>query len=199
MKRIFAATAGIMLAGCAAAYAEATGSCARALETPLQARGALVIESISAGVTIVGTEADTLRVSCMMKEDPHEVRIHLGEESGHDRLTIDSVDSVHEDNLQIRIEVPRRTSLRLHMPAGQVKVNDLRGDKEIDLYAGQIVIATGDISDYRSVDASVDIGEVKASAWGVDKGGFFRTFRHTTPDGEYRIYAHLLTGQIELQ
>lgn len=85
------------------------------------------------------------------------------------------------------------------MGAGQVTVNHLEGDKDIDLYAGQITIATGDVSDYRSVHASVDIGQVNASAWGVDKGGFFRSFTRTTAGGEYRLYAHVLTGQIDLQ
>jgi hypothetical protein len=49
------------------------------------------------------------------------------------------------------------------------------------------------------VDASVDIGDVNASAFGVDKGGFFRSFSRTTAEGEYRLRAHVLTGEIDLQ
>jgi hypothetical protein len=52
---------------------------------------------------------------------------------------------------------------------------------------------------YKSIDASVDIGQVNASAWGVDKGGFFRSFTKTTADGEYRLRAHVMTGQIDLE
>jgi hypothetical protein len=190
--------AAAMLMCAAGSYCEATGSCAQPPEAPLHERGKLAIQSIPAGVTIVGTDSDKLRITCTSARDPHAVRFHLGGESGHEQLTIDS-DMEHENNLQIRIEVPRRTSLRLHMGAGQVTVNNLEGDKDIDLYAGQITIAAGDVSDYSSVQASVDIGAVKASAWGVDKGGFFRSFTHTTANGEFRLYAHVLTGEIDLR
>ncbi|MGB7168137.1 MAG: hypothetical protein WA374_14680 [Acidobacteriaceae bacterium] len=182
----------------AMACGETIGSCAQALEAPLHDRGRLVIQSTPAGVTVTGTNSDQLRITCTTGNDPHAVRFHLSGDPSHERLTIDS-NLEHENNLDIRIEVPHRTSLRLHMGAGQVTVNNLEGDKDIDLYAGQINIAAGDTGDYSSVHASVDIGEVKASAWGMDKGGFFRSFTRTTAGGEYRLYAHVLTGQIELQ
>jgi hypothetical protein len=198
MNRFFAGAAAFVLACGASGYGEATGSCAQGLETPLHDRGMLTIQSAPSGLQIVGTDQDKLRVTCTRTSDPHAVRFLLTGEPGHEQLTIRS-EGEHQDNLEIRVEVPHRTSLRVHIPAGQVKVNDIRGDKNIDLYAGQITIAAGDTSDYRSVQASVDIGEVKASAWGVDKGGFFRSFTHTAAGGEYRLYAHVLTGQIDLQ
>jgi len=69
--------------------------------------------------------------------------------------------------------VPRKTNLRFHMGAGEVKVDGVVGDKDIDLYAGQISVSSPGGWTYKSVDASVDIGDVNASAFGVDKGGFF--------------------------
>lgn len=181
-----------------AAYGEATGSCVQGIEAPLHDRGTLTVQSFPTGITVVGTDAATLRITCSHAPDPHAVRFVLSGEPGHERLTIHGSPG-HQDNLEIRIEVPHRTSLRLHMGAGEVTVNNLEGDKDIDLYAGQINIAAGDTGDYRTVHASVDIGEVNASAWGVDKGGFFRSFTRTTADGEYRLYAHVITGQIDLQ
>jgi hypothetical protein len=85
------------------------------------------------------------------------------------------------------------------MGAGEVKVEDIAGDKDIDLYAGQITISSAGGGSYKSVDASVDIGDVNASAFGVDKGGFFRTFRKTIADGEYRLRVHVMTGEIDLE
>ncbi|HEX3663064.1 MAG TPA: hypothetical protein VHU89_16625 [Acidobacteriaceae bacterium] len=198
MRRRCAAAAAAMLVCGAAAYCQTTGSCAQALETPLHDRAALVIQSIPAGITVAGTDSNKLRITCTSARDRDEVHLHLSGDPGRERLTIDS-DLEHDNNLQIRIEVPHRTGLRLHMGAGQVTVNNLEGDKDIDLYAGQIVIAAGDTADYSSVDASVDIGEVKASAWGVDKGGFFRSFTRTTANGDYHLVAHVLTGEIDLQ
>lgn len=197
MKLFCAGMALAALACGVAAHGEATGSCATGLEAPLHDRGTLAVESFATGITVVGTDGTTLKITCTNASDPHAVRFHLTGDPGHEQLTLRS--DHHQDNLGIRIEVPHRTSLRLHMGAGEVTVNNLEGDKDIDLYAGQINIGTGDTSDYSSVDASVDIGEVKASAWGVDRGGFFRSFTRTTAHGEYRLYAHVLTGQIDLQ
>ena len=84
------------------------------------------------------------------------------------------------------------------MPAGQVKVEDIAGNKDIDLYAGQISISSARPWDYRSVHLSVDIGQVSAPVYGEDKGGFFRTVSKQDADGEYWLHAHVLTGQIEL-
>lgn len=197
MRFLCAGMAVAVFACGAAAYGEATGSCAQGLEAPLHDRGTLAVRSFATGIKVVGTDGNTLKISCTNASDPHAVRFHLTGDPGHERLTLRS--DHHQDNPEIRIEVPHRTSLRLHMGAGQVTVNNVEGDKDIDLYAGQIDIAAGDTSDYSSVDAFVYIGEVKASAWGVDKGGFFRSFTHTTPHGEYHLYAHVLTGQIDLQ
>jgi hypothetical protein len=32
----------------------------------------------------------------------------------------------------------------------------------------------------------------------ADKGGFFRSITKTTADGEYRLHAHVTTGEIDL-
>jgi len=180
-----------------ATWGEATGSCASGLEAPLHDRGALAVESFATGITVVGTDGTTLKITCTNASDPHAVRFHLTGDPGREQLTLRS--DHHQDNLGIRIEVPHRTNLRLHMGAGEVTVNNLEGNQDIDLYAGQITISAGDTSDYSSVHASVTIGEVKASAWGVDKGGFFRSFTRNTANGEYKIYAHVLTGEIDLK
>lgn len=197
MRHFCAGLALVALACTVAARGEATGSCASGLEAPLHDRGALAVDSFATGVTVVGTDGTTLKVTCTNASDPHAVRFHLTGDPGHQQLMLRS--DHHQDNLQIRIEVPHRSSLRLHMNAGEVTVNNVEGNKDIDLYAGQINIAAGDTSDYSSVHASVTIGEVKASAWGVDKGGFFRSFTRNTANGEYKIYAHVLTGEIDLK
>ena len=104
----------------------------------------------------------------------------------------------HDNNLQVRIEVPWKTNLRVHMPAGEVKVEEIKGDKDIDLYAGQITVSSAHEWNYRSVNASVAIGEVRAPMYNADKGGFFRSITKKTSDGEYRLHAHVTTGEIDL-
>ncbi len=104
----------------------------------------------------------------------------------------------HGDSLHVKIEVPWKTNLRVRMPAGEVKVEEIKGDKDIDLYAGQITISSEHEWNYRSVNASVTIGQVSAAVYGADKGGFFRSFTRKSADGEYRLRAHVMTGEIDL-
>lgn len=52
-------------------------------------------------------------------------------------------------------------------------MEQVKGDKDIDVGAGQITISSIHDGDYRSVKASVSIGEVRAQAYGADNGGFF--------------------------
>lgn len=196
--RILCAAA-VLLAGHLAAFAQTEAACGQTLETPLRPRAALTIDSRPAGLEIVGTDQPAMHVSCTANdgEDAQEIRIRFSGNQDEGKLAITG-GSFHHGNLQIRIEVPRKTNLKVLMSAGQVKVEEVAGDKDIDLYVGQITISSARLWDYRTVDVSVDIGEVKAQVYGADKGGFFRSFTKQTADGEYSLRAHVATGQIEL-
>jgi len=186
-----------LLACGAAGWAETVGDCDHPIEVPLRSRAALVIESRPGEVEITGTDADVVRVSCTVDHSAQDVELRFSGTPGYGRLNVTS--PVRNENLHIKIEVPRKTNLRFHMGAGQVTVDDVAGDKDIDMYAGQIIIHSPGGGSYKSVDASVDIGDVDASVYGVDKGGFFRSFTKKFDDGEYRLRAHVMTGQIELE
>ena len=61
-----------------------------------------------------------------------------------------------------------------------------------------VTISSAHEWNYRSVNASVTIGQVSARVYGADKGGFFRSFTKKNTDGEYRLRAHVMTGEIDL-
>jgi hypothetical protein len=196
MKTLHAVTGAALLACNLAGIAQTETACGQILDAPLRSRAVLTIDSRPAGLEIVGTDQEAIHLSCTAHdaENAMEVRIRLQDDG---KLTITG-GSLKNGNLQIRIEVPRKTSLKIQMAAGEVKVEEIAGDKDIDLYAGQISIASARPWDYRSVDLSVDIGEVKAPAYGADKGGFFPSFTKKTADGEYGLHAHVITGEIDL-
>jgi len=200
MKHLCAGAAAALLACCTAGWADTVGDCDHPIEAPLRSRAALIIDSRPAGVEIVATDAEVVRVSCTTNRHDYApyIELRFSGTPGYGRLHITG-DDIRNENLHIRIEVPRKTNLRFHMGAGDVKVEGVTGDKDIDLYAGQITVTSPNDGTYKSIDASVDIGQVNASAWGVDKGGFFRSFTKTTADGEYRLRAHVMTGQIDLE
>jgi hypothetical protein len=199
MKSLCFAVGTALIACAATGFTQTQATCGSSLDAPLRSRGTLTIESRPAGLEIVGTDRDTIHVSCTTDDVDRAEQVHVRFSAIVDdgKLTI-SGGTMRQSNLKIRVEVPRRTNLSIHMGAGQVIVEDVTGDKVIALYAGQITISGLHGLDYRRIEASVDVGDVDAQAYGADKGGFFRTFTHKTSGGEYRLYAHVVTGQIEL-
>jgi hypothetical protein len=199
MKTLLGAAGAALFACNLSGFAQTEVACGPTLDAPLRSRAVLTIDSRPAGLEIVGTDQEAIHLSCTAHDvdNARDIHIRLSGNQDDGKLTITG-GSLKNGNLQIRIEVPRKTSLKVRMPAGEVKVEEIAGDKDIDLHAGQITISSARPWDYRSVDLSVVIGEVKAPIYGADKGGFFRTFTKKTVDGEYGLHAHVITGEIDL-
>jgi hypothetical protein len=201
MRSVCCVAGAVLLACNIAGFAETKNPCSQTVSHPLQARAVLIIDSRPAGLQIIGTDQDAIHVSCTAGNDEtaEGIVIHFSPTANGGKLSIEGADLRHGDNgLDVRIEVPRRTNLSVRMFAGQVRVEDVKGDKDIALGAGQITISSIHDGDYSSVNASVSVGEVQAQAFGTDKGGFFRSFSRKNSSGDYRLGAHVTTGQIEL-
>jgi len=199
MKILWVAATAALLACNLSGFGQTEVDCGQTLDAPLHARASLTIDSRPAALEIAGTDKESIHVTCTADDSATAQRVRLrfsGTPDGGD-LTVTGHYGKN-NNLRIRVEVPRKLNLRVSMGAGEVKVEEIAGDKDIDLYAGQISIASARPWDYRSVDLSVDIGEVKAPAYGADKGGFFPSFTKKTADGEYGLHAHVITGEIDL-
>ncbi|MBS1802953.1 MAG: hypothetical protein JST28_06270 [Acidobacteria bacterium] len=179
-----------------------TVSCDQKLSAPLRARSLLEIASRPAGLEIVGTDEETIRVTCDThnsdETNAERIRLRFSPNATGGKLKIEGEHLRHGNGAQIRIEVPKKTSLMVRMFAGEVKTEQVSGDKDISVGAGQITISNHNW-DYRSVDASVSIGQVNAPMYSANKGGFFRGVNKSTQDGEYRLHAHVTTGQIDLE
>lgn len=195
MKWLCAAAGAALLACTFNGWGETYGHCGDTLSAPLHPHESLTIDSRPAGIHVIGTDKESVTITCTADDEDSARHVKLRLMGA--KLTVSGTD-VRHGNLQIKVEVPRKTNLRVTMPAGEVKVEDVAGDKDIEIYAGQITISSTRDWDYRRIEASVDIGQVNASAYGVSKGGFFRSFTNKSPDGEYRLWAHVITGQIDL-
>jgi hypothetical protein len=144
---------------------------------------------------IAGSDDDKIKVHFWSdREDTADVKVHL--ESSGNTATVSVEDGPHND-FHVEIEVPKKSDLYVRMAAGKLDVNNVAGDKNIELSAGELNVQVGDADDYREVEASVYTGDLNASAFGVNKGGLFRSFHKQGP-GEYRLYAHVGAGQIRL-
>jgi len=103
-----------------------------------------------------------------------------------------------KNDLEVTIEVPRKTGLYVRMSAGNLELQHVTGDKDAELHAGELVIEVGDPSDYSRVDASVYSGGLEASPFGESHGGLFRSF-HKEGNGRYHLHAHVGAGDLTLQ
>ena len=72
--------------------------------------------------------------------------------------------------------MPERSDLYVRLTAGDIRIEDIRGNKDIELHAGDVRIDVGRADDYNSVDASVWAGDIKAEPFNTIKGGLFRSF-----------------------
>jgi hypothetical protein len=103
-----------------------------------------------------------------------------------------------KNNLEVTIEVPISAMLFVRMPAGDLSVEGVSGDKDIELHAGDLNISIGDAEDYGHVDASVLSGDLEAPPFHESHGGLFRSFeKHGA--GKYTLHAHVGAGDLTLR
>jgi hypothetical protein len=145
MRSVCCATAVVFLAPIIAGFAETKIPCSQTITHSLQPRSVLLIDSTPAGLQIVGADREELHVSCTAgsDQDASNVALHFSITANGSKLSIEGAHAQHGNHsLQIKIEVPRRTNLSVRMLAGQVTVKEVKGDKDIEIGAGQISISS---------------------------------------------------------
>jgi len=103
-----------------------------------------------------------------------------------------------KNELQIIIHVPKNSDLTARIFAGDVNVQDVIGNKDFELHAGQLTIGVDKPEEYGHVDMSVNAGGVDAEIFGDSKGGLFRSISREA-GGKYRLHAHVGTGQLSVR
>jgi hypothetical protein len=137
----------------------------------------------------------TVRITGRNAENASEMRVQLRGSNNSADLT---VSDGPKNDLEVTIEVPKKTGLFVRMPAGNLELHQVTGDKDAELHAGELIIDVGDASDYSRVDASVYSGGLEASPFGESHGGLFRSF-HKDGNGRYHLHAHVGAGDLTLQ
>ena len=98
----------------------------------------------------------------------------------------------------VEIAVPKSSNLIVRMPFGDLNIEGVSGDKDVEMHAGDLNIAVGNPADYAHVDASVGAGDLNAGPFGESKDGLFRSFEKSGP-GHYRLHAHIGAGDLNLK
>lgn len=151
----------------------------------------------SGDVRVVGKVGNQLsvRVAARDTERAREVKVYFERFENSAELR---VSGGPKDNLQIIVEVPKNIGLFVRMPAGQLEISDVTGDKDVQLHAGDLILHVGDPADYSHVDASVTSGGLEAPPFHEDHGGLFRSFQKSG-NGRYRLHAHVGAGDLTLR
>ncbi len=100
-------------------------------------------------------------------------------------------------NFHATIEVPKTTDLVVRLSGGQLDMDPITGNKDIDSQAGEVKIQVGDPSDYASVDATVDAGNLDAAPFGGTHSGVDSHVKWTGP-GKNKLRVRLEAGNMKL-
>ena len=97
----------------------------------------------------------------------------------------------------VDLEVPANTHMDVHQKVGDLTVDSIEGDKDLNLGVGDIRISSQP-SRYRLVNASTGIGDVNSDGYGETHGWLGKTLKYHG-DGKYELRAHVGVGDIKLE
>jgi hypothetical protein len=162
-------------------------------------QGRLDLRIRSGDVRVVGTDQGTISVDLSgSKVDnvrTRDLKVVFEQKHGNAEMRISGGP---KDGLTITVKIPAKTDLRARIPFGEVVVENVTGNKDVSLHAGDLTVEVGDRAAYSRVDAFVFTGEVDAAAFDESHGGLFRSF-HRAGQGTHRLHAHVGAGQITLR
>jgi len=159
------------------------------------ASGGYVNMNLSAGdAEVIGTDEEKITVTYDTEGRDKKVTVDLSIAGKNAQVRVDGPNN----QFHYQIYIPRRSNIRIRMSAGALEVRDIRGEKDVELRAGDLTIKIGDPRDYGPVHASVTMGGLDAAPFNKSKGGMGRSFK-LQGDGSYRLHAHVFTGQLTLE
>ena len=132
------------------------------------------------GYTVTPGDSENIVVTC---------RAHTEEQLKHVKVEIKPIaaradvyvsDTPHS-GFRATIEIPRYSNIWARLSAGELVIECVDGDKNVEVRAGRIQIDIPHPELYGHRDASIMTGSIKSSAFDVSKGGLFRSFEQQGP------------------
>jgi hypothetical protein len=96
----------------------------------------LTIHVRSGDVRVVGRDDNKVSVKVDAKDPERAKEVKVRFERFDNSAELD-VSGGPKNDLRITIEIPKSTGLFVRMPAGQLELSDIRGDKDVQLHAGE--------------------------------------------------------------
>jgi hypothetical protein len=167
------------------------------IEADFPSGGQLELHIRSAEIHIVGSDEDKVVVRAGERRGSNSTDIRARFDR-FDRSGKLRVDGGPNSEVSITVQLPKHSDLMVHIFAGDVEIKDIKGNKNVDLSAGNLTIDVGDATDYFHVDASVTTGNIEAAPFSESRSGMFRSFAKSG-NGRYKLVAHVGAGNLTLQ
>jgi len=196
--RVALATAilGTALVTAPLAGADQDGRAKESLERAFSQNGRIRMDLSAGDYRISDGPDNRIRLGWSVRDPAHLPRVKARADV-HDREATITTDAPSNKGLKVVIQVPKQADLYVRLTAGDLRIDGIQGNKDVELYAGDVRIDVGRAEDYHVVDASVWAGDITAPPFQVNKGGLFRSF-DWRGKGPYRLHAKLKAGDLHL-
>ena len=166
------------------------------VEQPFVSGGLVRIDLASANYLIQAGRDDRILVrwEAPRPEDAARVKATIEPRGSEATIAIKGPD----EDFNVVIELPAQTNVVVKLSAGDLRIRQLTGDKNVEAWAGSIDIEVGRREDYGSVKVSVRAGDIIASAFEKSQGGLFRSFTWNGP-GRHTLDVRLTAGNVRLR
>jgi hypothetical protein len=164
------------------------------LERPFPANGQIRMDLSAGEYHVSGSKLNRVRLQWRVRnpEELSQVRAKADVRGREASIMTDG-----PEHFKVDVEVPARTDLHIRLTAGELRVDNVEGNKDIGLHAGELNIDVVRPEDYSRVSASVWAGEIHAAPFQLSKEGLFREV-DWTGKGPYRLQAKLKAGEVRL-
>lgn len=163
--------------------------------------GGMVHVRLSVGdVRVARSDANKIRLRYTVKSrrESHVKDAHVDLDiRGNDARIEFHAQSGGNTQFDVELEVPQNTNLDVHEKVGDLTIEDIAGDKDLELSVGDIRVAVAR-SAYHLVNASTSIGDVNSNGYGETSGWLGKTLKYHG-DGKYELRAHVGVGDITLE
>jgi len=125
------------------------------------APGGRIHMNLSAGdYRISGAKENRIQILWKVRNaaDLPRVRVQADVKGSEATLATDGV----RNGFEAEVRVPARSGLRVRLTAGDLTVEGIEGNKDIESHAGDVTIDVGRAEDYSRVDASLWAGDLEA-------------------------------------
>jgi len=167
------------------------------LDRPFMPDGRIRMDLSAGDYEITGSKDRRIHIEWSVREEVQLARVHARADVRGSEASIATDGPSNNTGLRFVIRVPDRSDLYVRLTAGDIRIEDVRGNKDVEMHAGDLRIDVGHIDDYNRVDGSLWAGDIHAAPFNVIKGGLFRSF-DWSGKGPYRLHAKLKAGDLRL-